>query len=66
MILMHDIYQASVEAAVRIVDALEEKGFCVRDRGAADGPPGYRPGGGGPVSSAAMKKSPADRPGKKE
>ena len=28
VILMHDIYQASVEAAVRIVDALEEKGFC--------------------------------------
>lgn len=28
VILMHDIYQASVEAAIRIVDALEEKGFC--------------------------------------
>ena len=28
VILMHDIYQNSVQAAVRIVDALEEKGFC--------------------------------------
>lgn len=28
VILMHDIYQSSVEAAIRIVDALEEKGFC--------------------------------------
>lgn len=28
VILMHDIYQASVEAAVRIVDGLEAKGFC--------------------------------------
>ena len=28
VILMHDIYQSSAEAAIRIVDALEEKGFC--------------------------------------
>ena len=28
VILMHDIYRNSVEAAVRIVDALEAKGFC--------------------------------------
>lgn len=28
VILLHDIYQNSVEAAIRIVDALEEKGFC--------------------------------------
>ena len=28
VILMHDIYQSSVEAAIRIVDALKEKGFC--------------------------------------
>lgn len=28
VILLHDIYRNSVEAAVRIVDALEAKGFC--------------------------------------
>ncbi len=28
IILMHDIYDSSVDAALRIVDALQERGFC--------------------------------------
>ncbi len=28
IILMHDIYDSSVDAALRVVDALEERGFC--------------------------------------
>lgn len=65
VILMHDIYQSSVEAAHPHRGRSEGEGVLLCHGGAADGPPGDCTGGGGDFPGAAIKNPRPDGRGRK-